>query len=388
MNKTATHNPRLKVLFLINNLSGGGAEKVLLHILRHLDRRRFQVHLFLVCREGVYLNQLPDDIIVHSVFKDKMRIASPVFRFLYRAFRSLCLSLCMRVSFFWKSLSGMGEYYDVGISFLEGYATSLLTLQRDHFGKILGWFHNDVSALGQSLDKAQLSGYQSFDRLYFVSETCRQGFLRCYPDFISKLAQMQVVYNPVDTISIGRTGTSFALEKPKGITLVAIGRLTPQKRFDKLLRVHRRLLDKGIRHCVYILGEGELREELQDQILRLEIQDTCFLKGFCDPYPYLRGADAFVMTSDYEGLPVVLCEAMLMGVPCVVTDVSGSGELLEEGKYGIIVQNDERSIEEGLERMILDSELRLEFVSRLMAGKERFIFSDAMKTLEEKLLSL
>lgn len=387
MKKTEKQQQRVKVLFLINNLVGGGAEKVLMHILHRLDRSCFDIHLLLVCREGVYVPDLPEDITLHHVFSDKNRIPAGPLRFLYRAARSLSLEVCMRVPGLWKKVSGIREHYDIGISFLEGYATSLLTLKREHFGRIIAWFHNDVSAYKPTISKKQLDRYREFDRLYFVSDSARQGFLKRYPEFASIRSRMEVLYNPVDVSAIRNAAQSNVLPESEEVTLLAIGRLTPQKRFDKLLNVHRRLLEKGIRHRVCILGEGELRVDLENQIRSLGIENSCSLPGFQNPYPYLAAADLFVMTSDYEGLPVVICEAMALAVPCLVTDVSGSRELLEEGKYGIIVDNNEQAIEEGLERMILDPARRKEFVDRLKENHDHFIFSRAMDALEEKLLT-
>lgn len=379
---------RLKIVFIINNLVGGGAEKVLIHILRHLDRTRFDIHLMLICKEGVYVPQIPQDITLHYIFPDKNKVPGGILRFLYRAVRSFTLEVCMRVPFLWKQVSDIREHYDIGVSFLEGYGTSLLTLKRKNFGRIIGWFHNDVSAYEPTISTAQLRRYEDFDKLYFVSETARQGFLKRYPEFSSKLSMMEVVYNPIDVPAIRKAAAEATVKKDEGITLLAIGRLTSQKRFDKLLNVHRLLLDKGIKHRVYILGEGELREELEEQIQRLKIKESCKLLGFQAPYPYLAAADIFVMTSDYEGLPVVLCEAMTLAVPAVVTRVSGSDELLEEGKYGIIVRNDEQAIEDGLEKMICAPALRERFVEQLTINRDNFIFSRAMEALEEKLLKL
>lgn len=383
-----TQKQRLKVLFLINNLFGGGAEKVLMHILHHLNRTYFDVHLLLISKEGAYVSQIPSDITLHRVFPGKDKVPAGLPRFLYRAMRSFTLELCMKTPFLWKKLSGINEYYDIGISFLEGYGTSLLTLKRENFGKVIAWFHNDVSGYKPQTERIQLIRYEEFDKLYFVSESSRQGFLKRYPGFQSKLSLMEVIYNPVDISFIYEITSLQIPKKNEEITLLAIGRLTSQKRFDKLLNVHRRLLDKGLLHRVCILGEGELREELEGQIKRLQIEDTCSMPGFQVPYPYLAAADILVMTSDYEGLPVVICEAMTLAVPVVTTNVSGSHELLENGKYGIIVENNETAIEEGLEKMICDTALREEFARRLRENRDNFIFSRAMQTLEEKLLAL
>jgi len=160
------------------------------------------------------------------------------------------------------------------------------------------------------------------------------------------------------------------------------------KRFDKLLNVHKRLIDKGIEHEVWILGEGGDRKALEAQIDRLGIGKTCFLPGFVNPYPYLCAADVFVMTSDYEGLPVVICEAMVMAKPIVATAVTGPSELLENGKYGVLTENAEAAIETALQTMLEQPKLRESYSRKLRENRENFIFPTNVKDIEERLMAL
>jgi glycosyltransferase involved in cell wall biosynthesis len=169
---------------------------------------------------------------------------------------------------------------------------------------------------------------------------------------------------------------------------VAVGRLTVQKRFDKLLNVHKRLLDEGVDHEVWILGTGEKEKALKAQAKRLGITHSCLFLGFRNPYPYLRSADVFAMTSDYEGLPVVICEAMVLAKPIVSTAVTGPNELLERGRYGLLVENTEDAIQKGLSDMLQNEALRQDYSLRLKNDRGKFIFPPDIKEIECKLAAI
>lgn len=377
-----------KILFMIDTLGGGGAERVLIYILEKLDRRLFDIDLFLMINQGVYLERIPSDITSQSIFKDSDKIHFPLFRLLYRLYRRSLLEVFKVFPRVLSSFSGIDKRYDLAVSFCEGHNTSLLGLKSSYFDKTAAWIHVDLRTHRCVLSKKQLySAFQGACKLFFVSRDALKGFKQLYPSFHPDIP-LEVVYNPIDTSSILGSVKGHKKKESGEITLVCIGRLTHQKRFDKLLRVHRRLLDKGLAHRLLILGEGELRGALERQIEQLSIGDTCCLEGFRDPYPYLAGADIFVCSSDYEGLPVVVCEAMVLAKPIVCTDITGPRELLEDGLWGMLVKNDEASLERGLEKMISDKGLREQYRRLLEENRERFIFSCDVKDIQERLLQL
>lgn len=373
---------------MIDTLGGGGAERVLTYILRKLDRSAFEVELFLMIQGGVYAQQIPSDIPCTAIFRDSDTIQSKPLRMLYRFYRRSMLELFKLFPVLLSSLSGINKKYDIGISFCEGHNTPLLRLKGDHFGKTIAWIHVDLRTHRCVLNLEQLYlAVGAADKLFFVSEDARRGFEAIYPEFDAK-GRTEVVYNPIDIEAILAAATGKKTSEETEPMLLSIGRLTRQKRFDKLLNVHRRLLDKGIKHTLCILGEGELRGALEAQIKQLGIEETCSLPGFLDPYPQLEAADVFVSTSDYEGLPVVVCEAMVLAKPIVCTNITGPRELLEGGKYGLLVDNNEQAIERGLEQLINSPALREQYSKRLEESRNRFIFSSEVKQIEERMLAV
>jgi glycosyltransferase involved in cell wall biosynthesis len=154
---------------------------------------------------------------------------------------------------------------------------------------------------------------------------------------------IEVIYNPVVTPSLyskseGEVQHSFFKNK-QGVVLLAVGRLSAQKDFRTLLYAFAEVR-KHVAAKLLILGEGEEREMLESLAKDLNLGGDLSMPGFVDnPYPYIKNADVLVSSSAWEGLPTVLIEALALGTPVVATNCpGGSGEILEGGKYGQLVE--------------------------------------------------
>jgi glycosyltransferase involved in cell wall biosynthesis len=140
-----------------------------------------------------------------------------------------------------------------------------------------------------------------------------------------------------------------------------MGRLHAQKGFDKLLQAHKLARSAGMDYRLWILGEGPLRGELTSLIDQLQITDSVKMPGFLsNPYPALRHAAVFVMSSRFEGLPVSLFEALSLGTPCLSTNCpTGPAEILDNGQYGMLTPvEDEKALADALCRLLRDDGLR------------------------------
>ncbi len=170
------------------------------------------------------------------------------------------------------------------------------------------------------------------------------------------------IYNPLDTEEIiTKSQDSEAKSKdfrnnPQPI-FVSVGTVFPQKGFDRLLRVHKRLLDEGFKHQIQILGDGYDFENIKKLQQELGVTETSILFGFTDnPYPIVKNADFYILSSRYEGFPTVLFEAITLKKNIIATDVSGVREMLEEGKLGLIVENSDEGIFEGMKKALQNPE--------------------------------
>ena len=137
------------------------------------------------------------------------------------------------------------------------------------------------------------------------------------------------------------------------LTMVTIGRLVPQKGYDRLLPILLKLKKEGYKFSLNILGEGKERNSLENFIQKHQLQDIVRLIGFCEnPYPYLKNSDLFVCSSRSEGYSTVITEALILGIPVITTNCAGMNELLESGKYGMITENTDEALYIGLKRLM------------------------------------
>jgi glycosyltransferase involved in cell wall biosynthesis len=136
-----------------------------------------------------------------------------------------------------------------------------------------------------------------------------------------------------------------------------VGTVFPQKGFDRLLKVHKRLLDEGFKHKVLIVGDGYDFENIKNLRTQLGIDKTATMLGFTDnPYPYFKNAGFYILSSRYEGFPTVLFEAITLKKNIIATDVSGVTEMLENGKLGLVIENSEDGIYQGMKQALTNPE--------------------------------
>jgi glycosyltransferase involved in cell wall biosynthesis len=180
---------------------------------------------------------------------------------------------------------------------------------------------------------------------------------------------------------LGLTSTDFIL--------VCVGRLTEQKGIDILLAALRQVLRHGLQVKCIIVGDGPLRESLEDQAVALGLMGHVFFEGFRDNVqPYLNASDAFVLASRAEGLPLSILEAMASGLPCLVTGVGGNSEVITTGIDGLVVSpGSSEAVAEGIHYLVTHPQERFR-MSRLACAKvrEQFDLEHAMAQVTDIIL--
>lgn len=363
----------------MKTLEGGGAEKVLVNILNHLDEAKYEITLLLLKYEGVYLSSLPSHI------KVKYLLGPEPTGFLRRgiiySMKKRWYSLVLAKP--WLANVLLPDYYDVGVSFLEGDASLLLSYLNGPQKKI-AWVHIDLErhhTLPREIEKVV---YERMDEVVCVSEGVKQSVLNLHPVLESNIS---VIYNPVDTTLIAAKGQE-SIKVGRGLNVLAIGRLlNSQKAFDLLLAAHHQNIAAGMDYHLTILGEGSDREVLEKYIQEHQLSDHTSLLGFQDnPYPYIAGCDLFVMSSRYEGYPVVLVEAMTLGKAIVSTACTGPQEALNDGEFGYLVPvNDVNTLAEGIKTLLEDQGVRERYASLSKQRADIFSFRRSMMDVERLL---
>ena len=170
-----------------------------------------------------------------------------------------------------------------------------------------------------------------------------------------------------------------------GRSIVAVGRLVASKRFDLLFKAFATLKDQYPEWTVTVLGDGPMRAELESLCAQLGLVGRVSFTGFVtDPYQHLRQASLFVLSSDYEGFPNALCEAMACGLPVIATDSSGGiREIIRNGENGLLVPpGDEKALAAAMARLMGDTVECQRLASRAVEVSQRFSVEKVMSLWE------
>lgn len=369
-----------KILFIMPSLPGGGAEKVLIDILKNFDYRTYAVTLLLEFREGVYLNDVPGEVRVLSLHGQN----TIWFERLHRVLRAVRGYAIFHAMVYRRMLLRLlkGERFDTIVSFMEGAALKFHSYITGKAGRNLSWVHIDLKQKHWSLGffrnaQDELAAYQKIDEIVFVSKDAEKHFSELYPLAEEKRT---VIYNLIDRNTILSSSVSSPIVKTK-FTICMVGRLNWQKRYDRALAVAKRLHDDGCDFELWILGEGNLESALKETAKAYGIEERVRFLGFKKPsYSYMREADLFLNTSEAEGYPLVICEALCLGLAIVATGISGASEILAGSEYGLLTGESEEDIYRGVKLMMGDETLRNHYREK---ARQRAAMFDVPATMEQ-----
>ena len=362
-----------KVLIMIDNLNGGGAEKVLVDILNNINYMKYNIDLFLIRKEGVYLNNINKNINL-KYFLNK--IGSKLKYFLKNKLYILTRKFPQLINLVIR------KKYDISIAFLEGESTKFLSYKKGDKKKI-AWVHTNLDLHKTFSKELEEYYYSKYNNIVCVSKDVKEVFDKRYPIFKERT---EVIYNLIDKQEIINKSNliKINLKNKSDINVIAVGRLVKEKGFDLLLKAHKILIDEKVSHNIYILGEGPERKNLEEQIKKYSLENSFFLLGFKEnPYPFIKEADIFISSSRYEGFSLVVAEALILKKPVIATKCTGPLELLENGKYGVLINvnnSDELAVE--LKNMILNKERREFFSKKALERSQIFEKEEIMNKIE------
>jgi glycosyltransferase involved in cell wall biosynthesis len=330
------------LLFIVPSLNGGGAERTLINLLQKIDYSNYKIDLISILNKGPYLKQIPSDVRLYTALNNEF-----FYKFLSFLHRKFKLPIVFKY-FLPKSLQN--KKYDIAISYLDSNFTDLLFFQKGA-KKRYAWVHASYKShrnfgkyykSKKRRDYLIKQRYGRLDGIVFVSNEAKKEFIETFGDF----KNTRVVYNLINRKEVLKK--SEALEyKNDRFCFVAAGSLLPVKGFDRLIRATRLVFDQEKNFKVIILGKGPEQAKLLKLIRDLGLENVVELMGFQEnPYPLIRHSDVFVMSSISEALPTVLCEAMILGKPTLVTNCSGCREIVDSGQYGLMVEQDDTSLAE------------------------------------------
>ena len=375
-----------KVLFVINTLGGAGAERALLELLKRFTPDQYEVDLYILLEQGELISQVPEYVNIlnrnytaESVLsaEGKKKLNKKVFMRLFThgaLFKNIpyliknAVAMLGRKKIYadkllWRIMSDSGmklnKSYDMAVAYLEGGATYFV---HDHVKarKKFTFLHVDYKYAGYSrgLDR---DCYLDFDRIFTVSGEVKSVFDSVYPECRNKTF---IFHNLIDREEIYRKS-----ELPGGFSdtytrkrILTVGRLTAQKAYEVAVDAMKLLKDQGIKARWYVLGEGELRNKLQQKIDSLGLKEDFLLLGAKEnPYPYYKQCDLYVHATRFEGKSIAIQEAQVLGCTILVSDCSGNREQVNDGIDGSLCQLSAEDISRNIKELLEDDEKCMQY---------------------------
>lgn len=363
------------ITIIQRTLDGGGAEKVLVNLLNNIDYKKYKVNLITIYKQGVHIDNINKNVNLKCIYNPN-KFNQKILQSIYCRIIMYLYTKFPRLLYKWI----IGSNSDVEIAFLEGEATKFLKYSCNKNSKKIAWVHCNIDMHNKSTLDAFREYYNNIDHIICVSNDAKISFDNIYPEYKHKT---QVIYNLIDNNEIYKKSNEEINYSFTGKTVIAVGRLVQEKRFDILIKAHKLLIDDNVRHKLLILGVGPKEYELKDLIQQLKVEDTVELLGFkINPYPYIKNSDIFVMSSEYEGYSLVIAEALLLGTPIVSTKCMGPCEILEDGELGIIVdKNDEYKLAIGIKEMLLNDELKTYYKEKSKEAINKFNNKEIMNQI-------
>ena len=302
-----------RVLFVLPNLEPGGAERLVAILLQHLPRDRVEPHIALVARYGLLLESLPPDVQVHHLRAGRVRrVPLPLLRLAYRLRPDVVLSTLGYMNLalipLWPFLPSGTRLY---VREANTLSAEVLTFPRAGIWKA-----------------AYRVLYPRADGIVCPARAMAADLVE---NFGIPPRAIRYIPNPVDAEHIEQLAQGESPFRGLGPHLLGVGRLAPQKGFDLMIEAFARLAPRFPAAQLWVLGEGSDREVLENLAAERGVGDRVHLVGHVpNPYPWMRNADVFVLSSQFEGLPNVVLEAIACGAPVAAFDSpGGTREILE-----------------------------------------------------------
>lgn len=325
---------RIRVLFCIGSMGGGGSERQLAGILRHLNREQFEPILYTVYRQGELLDEIPEDVPVFS-FGDEFKV--PWFNYPGRLFRMQA-----------RHLAGVIREQKIEAVYSRTFLMTLVACAAVKRSPV-PWMTVEVADPKHALEDNVIRflrikkwmlrrAYLHADLVFGNSEGVRRALIDYYGLPENKVGTL---HNYLDFEWIDRLAEESIALAPDRFHIVSAGRLQNQKGYIYLLKAADELVNhRGRKELqMHILGQGPLENELRDFINEKGLTDHVVLEGYQpNSCAWFSHCDLFCMPSLYEGMPNALLEAMACGVPVISTDCpSGPREILKDGEYGKLI---------------------------------------------------
>lgn len=369
-----------KIAIVTHQMVMGGIEKSLIELCKVLQSHGYDITIFLEKEGGELFDYLPKGLRLVPIFRDYDTTIHIVFRCIrnkefrkaYMAIKAYLISRCKCNPIKgWQAINSylddINEQYDFAFAYGAPISFStLFVVEKIKARKKYVWIHNEPKNL--SLDITQYKKiFKPYDKIVCVSKCVQDTFISIFPEFANKTV---VFYNIIDKKSILDKSNEKNTIFFDGVKLLTVGRICFQKGQDILPYIVRKLSDAGYNIKWYCIGDGDLKEKVEELIRQKQIENQLILLGNQkNPYSFFKNMDIYVQPSRHEGFGITITEAKIFNLPIIATDFAGAREQIEDGKTGLIVKFDIDELYLAVKKLIDNIELREEIRKNLSNDK-------------------
>lgn len=364
-----------KIVFFVESMHCGGAERSLLSLLSNLDPDKYNIDLLVIRKGGEFEKFIPEWIKYKSLDLNFSLIGRVKYKLL-----GILNSKTHKAQLFWRSFKNeiktYEETYDIAVGWGQGFAT-YFTAEKIKAKRKFAWVNTDYKKAGYK-SQYDLDIYNKYDKVVGISDFVKSKMQEFIPT-----EKVIVIPNIIDVDDVEERALETVKEHlsyDEKCVIVSVGRLAKPKAFDLAIKAANELKDKGVDFKWYIIGEGTERKYLEGLISEYALEDKVLLLGFRDnPYPYIKACDIYVQTSAFEGLGRTLIEASILCKPIVTTNFPTAYGLVEDGKTGFITEMQPEKIAESIKLLHTDKKLYLKMIETLSSKTD----NEKQKTLEK-----
>lgn len=358
----------MKFLIHIPQLIYGGAEKVLVDFANYLVEKGHDVEIIETYERSLLKSEFNSKVTFESIcskeYTEKFYVSlndilkeKNIFKKIQKIFKKIFITIAgyERLATLLTKKRYKYKSFDVAINYLETQSPDFI-VKCINANKYLQWIHIDISKVEdvEFIDK-QKKYYENIDDIICVSKVAKESFDKRYSTLKDKTHVIYNFYNVDKIINMSKGDSVF--EKNE-FNILSVGRLVEQKGYERAIDVFYKLKQEGYDFKWSIIGEGILRDKLEEKIESLGLENYIKLLGIKEnPYPYIKQCDLFLLPSLYEGFPTVTIEAKILRKSILSTEVSGIREQLVNMKSDVIVENNYENLYRGLKYILRDKEI-------------------------------
>ena len=366
-----------KILFMCINMNIGGTEKALLTMLNEMDRRKYDITLFMLEEHGGFLNQIPDGIkvmylkeyktlkkfinnppqlVAKELIKNRKVISGLSILFIY-TISKLIKDISIYYKYILRNVDILNEEYDIAIAYAGPMDfISYFVINKIKSKKRVQWIHFDITKIGFNVNFAKKI-YDKFDKVFVVSNEGKDKLINFLPSLKDKT---EVFFNissckMIEKMSYEGEGFSDDFD---GTRILTVGRLSKEKGQDLIIPVLKKLKENGYKVRWYCIGDGPAKKEYEKLVDKLNIKDDfIFLGSKLNPYTYMKECNIYVQPSKHEGYCITLGEARCFNNPIVTTNFTGANEQIVNENTGLVCEINEEEIYKAIKKLLDDKKL-------------------------------